>query len=148
MFMSKLGTNSCPYPRRLDPLAFFVALIAIVFTTPAIANHQCLLSAANACPPAACLSSTNSAAAAASHLPAKPLLPLVDLYLIMADCYVIASAPAPSSHCCSRRHHCHRIVIVTARPHLWRNPYRRRKRQKNYIFMAQQIEKSKSGPSF
>jgi hypothetical protein len=82
-----------------DPLAFFVALVAIVFTTLAIAIHGCLLSAANAHPLAARLSSTDTGATAASHLPAELLLPLVALYFIMADCYVIALAPAPSSHC-------------------------------------------------
>jgi hypothetical protein len=60
-----------------------------------------------------------------------------------------ALAPAPSSHCCTHHHHCHCIVIVTAQPHLWRNPVRRRKRQKSlFLFTAQQIEKSESGPSF
>jgi hypothetical protein len=125
----------------LNPLAFFVALVAIVFTALAAANRQCLLSAANARPPAARLSSADSAAAAASHLPAEPLLPLVSLFFIMADCYVIALAPAPSSHCCSCRHCCHCIVIVTARPHLRRNPFRRKSL---FLFTAQQIEKSES----
>jgi hypothetical protein len=67
----------------------------------------------------------------------------------MADCYIVALAPAPSSHCHSRRHHCHCFVIFTARPHLRRNPLRRRKGRKSlFFFTAQQIEKSKSGPSF
>jgi hypothetical protein len=53
----------------------------------------------------------------------------------MADYDVIPLAPAPSSHCCSRRHCCHCFVIVTAHPHLRRNPIRRRKRQKKTIFI-------------
>jgi hypothetical protein len=119
----------------LDPLAFFVALIANVFTALAIAIHQCPLSAANACPPAAHTSSADAGATAASLLPVESLLPLVALYFIMADCYIVPSTPAPSSHCCSHRHHCHRFVIVTAHPHLWRNPFRRRTRQKKSIFI-------------
>jgi hypothetical protein len=35
------------------------------------------------------------------------------LYFIMADCYVIALAPTPSSNCCSCHHCCHHIVIVS-----------------------------------
>jgi hypothetical protein len=98
---------------------------------------------------AACLSSTDVGATAASHPPAEPLLPLVALYFIMADCYVVALAPAPSSHCCSRRHCCHRFVIVTARPHLRRNPIRRRKRQKKSIFIyGTTFKKNKSGSDF
>jgi hypothetical protein len=81
----------------------------------------------NARSPAARLLSADAGAAAASCPPAEPLLPLVALYFIMADCYIVALAPAPSSHCHSRRHYCHCIVIVTARSHLWRNPFRRRK---------------------
>jgi hypothetical protein len=65
----------------------------------------------------------------------EPLLPLVALYFIMADCYVIALAPVPSSHCRSRRHRCHHFVIITARPHLRRNPLRRKKRQKKFLFI-------------
>ncbi len=57
------------------------------------------------------------------------------LFFIMADCYVVALAPVPSSHCPSRRHCCNRIVIVTAHPHVWRNPFRRRNRQKKSIFI-------------
>jgi hypothetical protein len=100
----------------LNPLAFFVTLVAVVFTTLAVAFRGCLLSAANARPLAARLSSAEAGATAASCPPAKPLLPFVALYFIMADCYVIALAPAPSSHCRSRRHCCHRFVIVTYRP--------------------------------
>jgi hypothetical protein len=102
----------------LDPLAFFVTLVAIVFTALAVAIRWCLLSAANARPLAACLSSSDTGAAAASRPPVEPLLPLVALYSIMADCYAIALAPAPSSHCCSHHNCCHRFVIVTARPAL------------------------------
>ncbi len=47
----------------------------------------------------------------------------------------VALAPVPSSHCCTHRHLCHRIMIVTTRPHLRRNPFRRRKRQKKSIFI-------------
>jgi hypothetical protein len=97
----------------LNPLAFFVTLVAIVFTTLAVDFRGCLLSASNARPLAACLSSADAGATAASRPPAEPLLPFVALYFIMADCYVVASAPAPSSHCRSRRHCCHRFVIVT-----------------------------------
>jgi hypothetical protein len=62
----------------------------------------------------------------------------------------VALAPAPSSDCCTCRHCCHRIVIVTALPHLQRNPIRRRKRQKKSIFIKkanldQVFSKSKSG---
>jgi hypothetical protein len=60
---------------------------------------------------------------------------LVALYFIMADYNVVASAPAPSSHCRSRRHRCHRFVIVTTHPHLRRKPFRRKKRQKKSIFI-------------
>jgi hypothetical protein len=115
----------------LDPLSFFIALVAIVFTALAIAIRQCLLSAMNAPPLAACLSSAD----AGSCLPAEPLLPLVALYFIIADCYVLASTPAPSSHYCSRRHHCHCIVIVTIRPHLQRNPFRKKKAEKVYFYL-------------
>jgi hypothetical protein len=39
-------------------------------------------------------------------------------------------------------------VIVIAHPHLWRNPIRRRKRQKSlFLFTAQQIGKNESLPS-
>jgi hypothetical protein len=100
----------------LNPLAFFVTLVAVVFTTLAVAFRGCLLSAANARPLAARLSSADAGATAASRLPAEPLLPFVALYFIMADCYVVALAPAPSSHCRSRHHHCHCFVIVTYRP--------------------------------
>jgi hypothetical protein len=101
----------------LNPLASFVTLVAAVFTTLAVAFYGCLLSASNARPLAARLSSSADAGAtAASCLPAEPLLPFVALYFIMADCYVVASAPAPSSHCCSHHHCCHRFVIVTYRP--------------------------------
>jgi hypothetical protein len=87
-----------------------------MFTTLTVAFRGCLLSALNARPLAARLSSADAGATAASRPPAEPLLPFVALYFIMADCYVVASAPAPSSHCRSRRHHCHRFVIVTYRP--------------------------------
>jgi hypothetical protein len=119
----------------LNPLAFFVALIAVMFTTLAVAIRGCLLFAVNARPLAARLSSADAGATAASRPPEEPLLPLMTLYFIMADCYVVASAPAPSSHCCSHRYCCHRFVFVTAHPHLQRNPIRRRKRQKKSIFI-------------
>jgi hypothetical protein len=93
--------------------------------------------------------SADAGAAAASHPPAEPLLPLVALYFIMADCYVVASAPAPSSHCCSRHHHSHCFVIVTAHPHLRRNPFRRKKRQKKFIFIyGTTLKKNESGSNF
>jgi hypothetical protein len=133
----------------LDPLAFFVPLVAVMFTTLAVAVRRCLLSAANACPVAARLSSAGTGATAASRLPAEPLLPLVDLYFIIADCYVIALAPVPSYHCCSRRHHCHHFVIVTTHPHLQRNPLRRKKRQNKSIFIyGTTFKKNKSGSDF
>jgi hypothetical protein len=133
----------------LDPLAFFVALVAVVFITLVIAICRCLLSAVNARPLAAPLSSADTGATAAFHPPAEPLLPLVALYFIMADCYVIASAPAPSSHCCSRRHRCHRFVIVIAHPHLQRNPLKRKKRQKKSIFTySTTFKKNESGSNF
>jgi hypothetical protein len=67
----------------------------------------------------------------------------------MADCYVIASAPAPSSPCHSRRHRCHCFVIVTAHPHLQRNPFRRKKRQKKSIFIyGTTFKKNESGSDF
>jgi hypothetical protein len=133
-------------PVTLDPLAFFIALVAVVFTTLAIAVRRCLLSATNAHPLAACLSSADTGATAASHPPVEPLLPIVALYFIMADCYLVASAPAPSSHCCSSRHRCHHFVIVTAHPHLRRNPFRRKKRQKKSIFIyGTTFKKNESG---
>jgi hypothetical protein len=133
----------------LNPLAFFVALVSVVFTTLAIAVCRCLLSAVNAHPLAAHLSSADAGATAASRLPVEPLLPLVALYFIMADCYVVASAPALSSHCRSRRYRCHCFVIVTARPHLWRNPLRRKKRQKKSIFIhSATFKKNESGSNF
>jgi hypothetical protein len=128
----------------LDPLTFFVALVAIVFTALTVAIRQCLLSAAKACNSAACLSSADAGAAAASCPPAEPLLPLVAFYFIMDDCYFVALAPAPSSHCCSCHHHCNRFVIVTARPHLRGNPYRRRKRWKKSIFNLRHNELKKA----
>jgi hypothetical protein len=128
-------SSSCPCPRSPRPPSFFFALVAVLFTTLAVAVRRCLLSAANAHRLAARLSSTDTGATAASHLPAELLLPLVALYFIMADCYIVASAPTPSSHCCSRRYPSHRFVIVTAHPHLQRNPFRRRKRQKKSIFI-------------
>jgi hypothetical protein len=100
----------------LNPLTFFVTLVAVVFTTLAVVIRGCFLSASNAHPLAARLSSADAGATAASHPPLEPLLPFVALYFIMADCYVVASAPAPSSHCRSRRHRCHRFMIVTYRP--------------------------------
>ncbi len=52
-------------------------------------------------------------------------------------------------HCCSRRHCCHRFVIVTARPHLRRNPLRRKKRQKKSIFIyGTTFKKNESGSNF
>jgi hypothetical protein len=98
---------------------------------------------------AARLSSADAGATAASCLPAELLLPLVALYFIMADYYVVALAPAPSSHFCSRRHHCHCFVIVTAHPHLRRNPIRRKKRQKKSIFIyGTTFKKNASGSDF
>jgi hypothetical protein len=79
----------------LIALAFFVALVVIVFTALAVAVCWCLLSAA------------------ITRSPEETLLPLVALYFIMADCYIAASAPMPSSHYCSRHHCCHCIVIVS-----------------------------------
>jgi hypothetical protein len=119
----------------LNPLTFFVALVAVIFTAHAVAVRRCLLSAANARPPAARLSSADAGAAAASRPQAEPLLPLVAIYFIMADCHVVALAQAPFSHCRSRRHYCHHFVIVTTHPHLPRNPFRRRRKQKKYIFI-------------
>jgi hypothetical protein len=75
-----------------NPLAFFVTLVDVVFTTLAVAFRGCLLSAANARPMAARLSSADAGATAASRLPAEPLLPFVALYFVMADCYVVASS--------------------------------------------------------
>jgi hypothetical protein len=133
----------------LNPLASFVSLVAVVFTTLIVAIRRCLLSAANARPLAACLSSADAGATAASWPPAEPLLPFVALYFIMADCYVIALAPAPFYHCCSRHHHCHCFVIVTAHPHLRRNPLSRKKRQKKSIFIyGTFFKKNKSGSNF
>ncbi len=87
------------------------------------------------CPWAARLLSADAGAVAASRPPVELLLPLVALYFIMADCYVVASAPVPSFHCHSRRHRCHHFMIVTAHPHLRRNPLKRKKRQKKSIFI-------------
>jgi hypothetical protein len=118
----------------LNPLAFFVTLVAAVFTTLAVAFRRCLLSAANACPLAAHLSSADAGATAASCLPVEPLLPFMTLYFVMADCYVVALAPAPSSHCRNRRHHCHCFMIVTAHQHLWRNPIQKKKKAEKVYF--------------
>ncbi len=120
-----------------------------MFTTLAVAVCRCLLSAASARPLAACLSSADAGATAAFCPPAEPLLPLVALYFFMADCYVVASALAPSSHCCSCHHCCHCFVIVTTHPHLWRNPLRRKKRQKKSIFIyGTTFKKNESGSDF
>jgi hypothetical protein len=133
----------------LEPLAFFAPLVAIVLTTLAVAIRRCLLSAANARRLAARLLSSDAGATAASHPPVEPLLPLVALYFIMADCYVVALAPAPSSHCRSRRHCFHRFVIVAAHPYLRRNPVRRKKRQKKSIFIyGTTFKKNESGSDF
>ncbi len=82
----------------LVALAFFVALVVVVFTALAVAIRRCLLSAAIAHLPAARLSSADAGAAAASRPPAELLLPLMALYFIMADCYVVALAQMPPSH--------------------------------------------------
>jgi hypothetical protein len=108
-----------------------------MFTTLAVAVCGCLLSAVNARPLAARLSSADTGATAASCPLAEPLLPLVALYFIMADCYVVALAPAPLSHCCSHHHHCHRFV--TAHPRLRRNPLRKKKRQKSLFLFTTQL---------
>jgi hypothetical protein len=122
----------------LNPLTFFVTLVAVVFTPLTVAFRGCLLSAANARPFAARLSSTDAEATAASCPPAEPLLPFVALYFIMADCYVIASAPAPSSHCCSHRHHCHCFVIVTYRPSALTEEFiqKKKKAEKVYFYLC------------
>jgi hypothetical protein len=57
--------------------------------------------------------SADAGAAAPSQPLAEPLLPLIALYFITADCYLIALATTPSSHCFSRHHYCHPIVIVS-----------------------------------
>ncbi len=97
----------------LIALAFIVTLVVIVFTVLAFAFYHCLLSAVIASLPAACLSSTDAGATSASCPPVELLLPLVALYFIMANYYIVALAPMPSSHCCSRRHRCHCIMIVS-----------------------------------
>jgi hypothetical protein len=103
----------------------------------------------NACPSAARLSSADAGATAVSCPPVEPLLPLVALYFIMADCFVIALALALSSHCCSRRHCCHCFVIVTTHPNWQRNPLRGKKRQKSlFLSMAQLLRKTNLDPIF
>jgi hypothetical protein len=67
--------------------------------------------------------------------PAKPLLPLVALFFIMADYYIAASASAPSSHCSSCRHCCYRIVIVTAYPTYGGIPSEEEKGRKVYFYL-------------
>jgi hypothetical protein len=63
--------------------------------------------------------------------------------------FPVASAPASSSHCRSRRHRCYRFVIVTTRQHLRRNPFRRKKRQKKSIFIyGTTFKKNESGSDF
>jgi hypothetical protein len=53
----------------------------------------------------------------------------------MADCYVVASAPVPSSHHRSRRHRCHHFVIVTAHPHLRKSDPKKKKSAKVYFYL-------------
>jgi hypothetical protein len=43
----------------------------------------------------------------------------------------VALAPASSSHCHICHHRCHRIMIVTAQPHLWRNRTEQEKGRKS-----------------
>jgi hypothetical protein len=115
-------------------LAFFVALVVVVFTALAIAVRRCLLSTTIALLPAAHLLSTDAGASAASHPPAESLLSYVALYFIMADCYIVALAPTPSSHCHSRRNRCHPIVIVSLpATHMEESVQKKEKAQRVYF---------------
>jgi hypothetical protein len=118
----------------LAALTFFIALIVVIFTALTIAICQCFLSTTIVHPLAACLLSADAGAAAASHPPVEPLLPLVALYFIMTDCYVVISTPAPSSHCCSRGHCCHCIVIVS-RPAALTEETLQKKKSRNSLFL-------------
>jgi hypothetical protein len=82
-------------------LTFFVDFVVVIITALAVAVSQCLLSTAIACLPAAHNLSADPSTAAASHLLVEPLLPLMALDFITADCYIIALAPTPSTHYCS-----------------------------------------------
>ena len=118
----------------LVALAFFIALVVIIFTALAVAVSRCLLSAAITHPLAACLLSADVGAAAASCPPAEPVLPLVVLYFIMADCYVVALAPVPSSHCCSCHHCCHRIMILSSPATLMEESHQKGKKEEKVYF--------------
>jgi hypothetical protein len=62
----------------------------------------------------------------------------------MADCYIVALAPAPSSHC-----HSDVIVAIASPPVHTYGGIRSEKRQKSlFLFTAQYFEKNSSGPSF
>jgi hypothetical protein len=99
----------------------------------------------NARPLAACLLSADAGAAAASRPPAEPLLPLMAFNFIMADCYIVASlGPAPSSHCRSRRHRCHHIVIGHLASLTEESVQKKKKADFFFFFTAQQIDKIKS----
>jgi hypothetical protein len=113
-----------------------------LFTALAIAIHWCLLSAAIACPPAARLSPADTGPAAASHPPAEPLLPLVALYFVMADIYVVTLVSTPSSHCCSCHHHCHCIVIVSCLAMLTEESLQKKKTEEVYFNCGTKIENS------
>jgi hypothetical protein len=119
-------------------LAFFVTLVVILFTTLAIYIRWCLLSATIARP-----SSADAGVTAASCLPAERLLPFMALYFIMADCYVVTSAPAPSSHSCSHCHCCHCIVVVSSLANLTEESIQKKKRQKKLFLITAQNRKSK-----
>jgi hypothetical protein len=120
----------------LVPLAFFVALVVLVFTALAVAIRRCLLFIVITCPPAACLLSVDTGAAAASCPPVEFLLPLMALYFIMADCYVLALAPTPSSHCRSCHDCCHCIMIVGCPAALMEESLQKKKRQKSLFLIT------------
>jgi hypothetical protein len=118
-----------------------VALIVVVFTVLAIAG--CLLSTAITRLPAAHLLLADAGAAAASSLPAEQLLPLMALYFIMADCYVIALVPMPSSHCPSHRYFCHCIVIASRPDTLMEECLlKKEKAEKVFLITAQNLKKA------
>ncbi len=118
----------------LVALAFFCCPCCRCLHCPCHCHLRCLLSATIARPMAARLSSADGGAAAASCPTVEPLLPLVAPYFIMADCYIIALAPAPSSHCCSHCHCCHCIVIVSRTATLMEEFIQKEKRQEKSIF--------------
>jgi hypothetical protein len=125
-------------------LAFFVALVVVIFNALAVAVSRYLLSAAMAHPLAARLLSADAGgASAASCPPAEPLLPLVALHFIMADCFLIKSAKMSFSHWRSRRHRCHCIMIFSCLATLTEESFlKKEKAGQVFLFTAQELKKA------